>query len=178
MSSSDNTVLKAEHLEAISQRVGAQLGRSADGTGLRIGIILGDFNGGISTRLMHGALEALEAMGVANEDLTVAWVPGAFEVPLAAKAMAEAGQVDAVITLGAVIRGDTPHFDYVAGECARGITKAQLRTGVPIIFGVLTVDTEEQALVRSLPDQSNKGYEAAQTAVWMARLLTEPGFAR
>lgn len=178
MTSSEATELARAQLDAIAARSGRQLGFGAEGSGLRIGLVLGHFNGGITARLALGCLDALEAMGVAATDLTSAWVPGAFEVPIAAKAMAETGRIDAVVTLGAVIRGDTPHFDYVAGECARGVSDVQLRTGVPVVFGVLTVDSEEQAMVRSLPDRSNKGYEAGQTAVWMARLLADPHLAR
>ena len=101
----------------------------------------------------------------------MAWAPGAFELPLVARAFAHAGKVDAVLCLGAVIRGDTGHYDFVAGECASGIQQVQLATGVPVVFGVLTTDTLEQALVRSLPEESNKGREAALTGIEMVRLL-------
>ena len=107
---------------------------------------------------------------MAEDDVTVVWVPGAFEIPLAAKTLAETGRVDAVVTLGAVIRGDTAHFDFVAGECARGIQDAQLATGVPIVFGVLTTENLEQALERS-DDRDNKGEEAAKVALEMVAIL-------
>jgi 6,7-dimethyl-8-ribityllumazine synthase len=108
--------------------------------------------------------------GVREADVTVVWVPGAFEVPMAAKTMAATGNFDAVVTLGAVIRGDTPHFDYVAGECARGIQNAQLATGVPIVFGVLTTENLEQALERS-DEKDNKGEESVRTAIEMVDVL-------
>jgi 6,7-dimethyl-8-ribityllumazine synthase len=130
-----------------------------------------EFNGGITLRLLDGALGALDEAGTDRRDVTVAWAPGAFELPLVARAFAQAGKSDAVLCLGAVIRGDTSHYDFVAGECASGIQQVQLATGVPVVFGVLTTDTLEQALVRSLPEESNKGREAALTAVQMVRLL-------
>ena len=129
------------------------------------------FNGGITLRLLDGALDALAGAGTDRRDVTVAWAPGAFELPLVARAFAHAGKVEAVLCLGAVIRGDTGHYDFVAGECASGIQQVQLSTGVPVVFGVLTTDTLEQALVRSLPDETNKGREAALTAIEMVRLL-------
>ena len=138
---------------------------------MRLGIACAEFNGGITLRLLDGALRALDEAGTDRRDVTVAWAPGAFELPLVARAFAQAGKVDAVLCLGAVIRGDTGHYDFVAGECASGIQQVQLATGVPVVFGVLTTDTLEQALVRSLPEESNKGREAALTAVQMVRLL-------
>jgi 6,7-dimethyl-8-ribityllumazine synthase len=142
-----------------------------DGSGLRIAVIGARFNDHIVTKLRDGALRGLERLGVADSDVMEAWVPGAFELPLAAKALAETGKVDAVVCLGTVIRGDTPHFDYVCAEAARGLQDAQLSTGVPIMFGVLTVNTEQQALDRSGPGIDNKGDEAAVGAVEMALLL-------
>ena len=142
-----------------------------DGSGLRIAIIGARFNDHIVVPLRDGALRGLERLGVADNDIMEAWVPGAFELPLAAKALAETGKVDAIICLGTVIRGDTPHFDYVCGEAARGIQDAQLSTGVPVMFGVLTVNTEQQAIDRSGPGIDNKGDEAAVGAVEMALLL-------
>lgn len=142
-----------------------------DGSGMRIAIVCGRFNDLITTRLLDGALGALGVHGVAEADVSVAWVPGAFEIPLAAKAFAQRDDVDAVITLGAVIRGDTSHFEYVAGPCAEGIQSAALETGVPIVFGVLTTENLEQALVRSEPEGDNKGEEAAATAIEMVDLL-------
>lgn len=142
-----------------------------DGSGLRIAVIGARFNDHIVTKLRDGALRGLERLGVADNDITEAWVPGAFELPLAAKVLAATGKVDAVICLGTVIRGDTPHFDYVCNEAARGLQDAQLATGVPVMFGVLTVNTEQQALDRSGPGTDNKGDEAAVGAVEMALLL-------
>lgn len=142
-----------------------------DGSGLRIAVIGARFNDHIVTKLRDGALRGLERLGVADSDVMEAWVPGAFELPLAAKALAETGKVDAVVCLGTVIRGDTPHFDYVCAEAARGLQDAQMSTGVPVMFGVLTVNTEQQALDRSGPGIDNKGDEAAVGAVEMALLL-------
>jgi 6,7-dimethyl-8-ribityllumazine synthase len=142
-----------------------------DGSGLRIAIIGARFNDHIVTNLRDGALRGLERLNVADGDILESWVPGAFELPLAAKALAETGKVDAIICLGTVIRGDTPHFDYVCNEAARGIQEAQLATGIPVMFGVLTVNTEQQALDRSGPGIDNKGDEAAVGAVEMALLL-------
>jgi 6,7-dimethyl-8-ribityllumazine synthase len=142
-----------------------------DGTGLRIAIIGARFNDHIVTNLRDGALRGLERLGVADSDIMESWVPGAFELPLAAKVLAETGKVDAIICLGTVIKGDTPHFDYVCGEAARGIQDAQLATGVPVMFGVLTVNTEQQAIDRSGPGIDNKGDEAAVGAVEMALLV-------
>jgi 6,7-dimethyl-8-ribityllumazine synthase len=142
-----------------------------DGKGLRIAIIGARFNDHIVTNLRDGALRGLERLGVADSDIMESWVPGAFELPLAAKVLAETGKVDAIICLGTVIRGDTPHFDYVCGEAARGIQDAQLATGIPVMFGVLTVNTEQQAIDRSGPGIDNKGDEAAVGAVEMALLV-------
>ena len=142
-----------------------------NGAGLRIAIIGARFNDHIVVPLRDGALRGLDRLGVADNEITEAWVPGAFELPLAAQALAETGKVDAIICLGTVIRGDTPHFDYVCGEAARGIQDAQLNTGIPVMFGVLTVNTEQQAIDRSGPGIDNKGDEAAVGAVEMALLL-------
>lgn len=142
-----------------------------DGSGLRVAIIGARFNDHIVTNLRDGALRGLERLGVSDSDVTEAWVPGAFELPLAAKALAQTGKVDAIICLGTVIKGDTPHFDYVCNEAARGIQDAQMSTGIPVMFGVLTVNTEQQAIDRSGPGIDNKGDEAAVGAVEMALLL-------
>lgn len=142
-----------------------------DGSGLRVAIIGARFNDHIVTNLRDGALRGLERLGVADSDVTEAWVPGAFELPLAAKALAQTGKVDAIICLGTVIKGDTPHFDYVCNEAARGIQDAQMSTGIPVMFGVLTVNSEQQAIDRSGPGIDNKGDEAAVGAVEMALLL-------
>lgn len=139
------------------------------GTGRRIGIVCGRFNDLITNRLLDGATNALAVHGVAESDVTVVWVPGAFEIPFTAKVMAQSGHYDAIVTLGAVIRGDTAHFEFVAGECARGIQDAQLDTGVPIIFGVLTTENLDQALERS-SDDHNVGEESTRTALEMVDL--------
>jgi len=145
---------------------------SFDGSHLSIGIVCGRFNDHITTALLDGAKRGLDRCQVNPDNIDVVWVPGAFEVPLAAVTMARTGNYDAIVTLGAVIRGDTAHFDFVAGECARGIQNAQIETGVPIMFGVHTVDTNQQAIDRSGPGHDNKGDEAAIGAVEMA-LLTQ-----
>src|SRR5580698_1825700 len=158
-------------LTEVAKRVGANLVGEHNGTGLRIGIACAKFNGGITMRLLDGALGALVEAGTDRGDITVAWAPGAFELPLVARAFAQAGKVNAVLCFGAVIRGDTGHYDFVAGECASGIQRVQLDTGVPVVFGVLTTDTLKQALERSAPDETNKGREAALTGIEMVRLL-------
>jgi 6,7-dimethyl-8-ribityllumazine synthase len=142
-----------------------------DGAGVRVAVVCGRFNDLVTERLLDGTLGGLGLHGVRERDVTVAWVPGAFEIPLAAKRCAASGQFDAVICLGAVIRGDTAHFEYVAGPCAEGIQQAALETGVPIVFGVLTTENLEQALARSDLDGDNKGEEAARTALEMVDLL-------
>jgi 6,7-dimethyl-8-ribityllumazine synthase len=158
-------------IDDVASRVGKSLRGEHDGTGLRIGIASALFNGGISLRLVNGALDALAEAGTDRNDVTVAWAPGAFELPLVARAFAAAGKVDAVLCFGAVVRGETGHYDFVAGECASGIQQVQLSTGVPVVFGVLTTETLEQALARSGSDESNKGREAALTGIEMVRLL-------
>jgi len=142
------------------------------GAGVRVGIVCGRFNDHVTSRLLDGALNSLAVHGVAEDDVTLVWVPGAFEIPLAARTLAASGTVDAVVTLGAVIRGETAHFDYVAGECARGVQDAQLATGVPIVFGVLTTENLEQALARS-DESDNKGEESARAALEMVAVLRE-----
>ncbi|WP_243298493.1 6,7-dimethyl-8-ribityllumazine synthase [Bacillus litorisediminis] len=141
------------------------------GTGLKIGIVVGRFNDFITSKLLDGALDGLKRLGVEDDSVSVAWVPGAFEIPLAAKKMADSKKYDAVITLGTVIRGATPHFDYVSSEVSKGVAKVSLEIGVPVVFGVLTTDTIEQAVERAGTKAGNKGFEAAQTAIEMANLL-------
>lgn len=141
------------------------------GTGLKIGIVVGRFNDFISGKLLDGALDALRRHGVSQEDIEIAWVPGAFEIPLVAKKMAESSKYDAVITLGAVIRGATPHFDYVCGEVAKGVSAASLGSNIPVIFGVLTTETIEQAIERAGTKAGNKGWEVAVSAIEMANLM-------
>ncbi|MFS0722700.1 6,7-dimethyl-8-ribityllumazine synthase [Paenibacillus sp. 1P07SE] len=138
--------------------------------GLKYGIVVGRFNEFITSRLLSGALDALKRHGATEEEIEVAWVPGAFEIPLIAQKMAESGKYDAVITLGTVIRGSTPHFDYVCSETAKGVAAINLKTGVPTIFGVLTTDSIEQAVERAGTKAGNKGWEAAASAIEMANL--------
>lgn len=143
------------------------------GDGLRFGIVVGRFNEFITQKLLGGALDALTRHGVADENVTVVWVPGAFEIPLMAKRMASSKQYDAVICLGTVIRGATPHFEYVASEVAKGVARASMETGVPVIFGVVTADTLEQAIERAGSKAGNKGFNAAVSAIEMANLLKQ-----
>jgi len=140
---------------------------------LKVGIVVGRFNEFISSKLLSGAIDAFVRHGGNEADIEAAWVPGAFEIPLVAQKMAESKKYDAVICLGAVIRGATPHFDYVANEVSKGIAKVSLDTGVPVIFGVLTTDTIEQAIERAGTKAGNKGYDAAVTAIEMANLLKQ-----
>jgi 6,7-dimethyl-8-ribityllumazine synthase len=147
------------------------------GNGLKIGIVVARFNEAITNALLRGAQDALRRHGVAAEDVDIAWVPGAFEIPLAAKEMALSGQYQAIVCLGAVIRGATAHFDYVAGQVAGGLTTASLETRIPMAFGVLTTESIEQALERAGSKGSNKGFEAAVAAIEMANLMAELGAA-
>ncbi|MCM3764310.1 6,7-dimethyl-8-ribityllumazine synthase [Neobacillus niacini] len=140
------------------------------GTGLKIGIVVGRFNEFITGKLLSGAEDALRRHGVSEADVDVAWVPGAFEIPLIAQKMANSKKYDAVITLGAVIRGSTPHFDYVCNEAAKGVAAVGLNSGIPVTFGVLTTDSIEQAIERAGTKAGNKGWEAATTAIEMANL--------
>lgn len=142
-------------------------------TGLKYGIVVGRFNEFITSKLLGGALDALKRHGVNDDEVEIAWVPGAFEISLIAQKMAESGKYDAVITLGAVIRGSTPHFDYVCSEVAKGVAASNLKTGVPTIFGVLTTDSIEQAVERAGTKAGNKGWEAATTAIEMANLTKQ-----
>lgn len=142
-------------------------------SGLKFGIVIGRFNEFIGGKLLSGAIDALARHGADEADIEAAWVPGAFEIPLAAQKMAASKKYDAVICLGAVIRGSTPHFDYVAAEASKGIAKVSLDTGVPVIFGVLTTDTIEQAIERAGTKAGNKGYDAAVTAIETANLLRQ-----
>lgn len=143
------------------------------GQGLRFGIVVSRFNEFITSKLLEGAEDALYRHGASVDAVEIAWVPGAFEIPLAADRMAASGRYDAVIALGAVIRGATAHFDYVAGEVAKGVSSAALKNGVPVIFGVITVDTIEQAIERAGTKSGNKGWEAGVTAIEMANLMRE-----
>lgn len=136
-----------------------------------IAIVAAEFNHFVVQQLVDGALDALKRNGVAEDDITLAWVPGAFELPLAADVLASCGLHDAVIALGAVIRGGTPHFDYVAGECSRGIAQVGLKHTLPVIFGVLTTDDVDQALERAGSGSGNKGFDTAVAALQMIALL-------
>ena len=145
------------------------------GEGLNIALVVGRFNSFITERLLDGALDCLRRHGVADTGLTIVRVPGAWEIPLVAKKLAQAGTHDAVICLGAVIRGSTPHFDYVAAEVSKGIAQVSLESGVPILFGILTTDTLEQAVERAGSKAGNKGYAAAEAALEMVNLLKDLG---
>ena len=139
----------------------------------KYGIVVGRFNEFIGGKLLAGALDALKRHGVTEDEIEVSWVPGAFEIPLIAKKMAENGKYSAVICLGAVIKGSTPHFDYVSGEVTKGVAHVSLETGIPVIFGVLTTDTIEQAIERAGTKAGNKGFDAAVTAIEMVNLIGE-----
>ncbi|MDZ4065177.1 MAG: 6,7-dimethyl-8-ribityllumazine synthase [Coriobacteriia bacterium] len=145
------------------------------GTGSKVGIVISRFNELLSIRLLGGAQDGLQRHDVSAEDIDVAWVPGGFELPLVAKKMAASGRYDAVIALGVVIRGGTPHFEYVASEASKGIAKASLDTGVPVIFGVITADTIEQAVERAGTKAGNKGWDAALAAIEMVNLMKAIG---
>ncbi len=157
-------------VEPLSDDGRASRAGTGAGGGLRVAIACSRFNGGLTWGLLEGALDALDECGVDRNDVTVAWAPGAFELPLLAKALA-AGGADAVVCLGAVVRGETDHYQFVAGECARGVQLVACETGVPVAFGVLTTEDTAQAEVRAMPGEANKGREAAAAAVEMARLL-------
>lgn len=141
------------------------------GKGKKFGIVVSRFNEFINAKLLEGALDSLRRHGVDDNDVTIAWTPGAYELPMVAKKMAESGNYDAVIALGCVIRGATAHFDYVAGEAAKGIGQVALQTGLPIIFGVLTTDTIEQAIERAGTKAGNKGADCAMAAIEMVNLM-------
>jgi 6,7-dimethyl-8-ribityllumazine synthase len=174
LTSDETTRLEDTDLESIASRGVAVIGGDASRAASldpTVQVLCAKFNGGISARLCHGALDAFDDLGLTRACVSVAWVPGAFELPLAASRSISQAGVRAVVCLGAVIRGDTPHFDFVAGECASGLQRVNLDTGIPVVFGVLTTETIEQALERSVPGPANKGYEAAMTALEMLDLL-------
>jgi 6,7-dimethyl-8-ribityllumazine synthase len=141
--------------------------------GLKFGVVIGRFNEFISSKLYGGVIDGLVRHGVDETDIEAAWVPGAFEIPLIAQKLAASKKYDAIICIGAVIRGSTAHFDFVASEVSKGIAKVSLDTGVPVIFGVLTTDTIEQAIERAGTKAGNKGYDAAVTAIEMANLMKQ-----
>ena len=149
----------------------AAVAAAAEATGLRVAVVAARYNETLVEQLVAGALAAWQGAGGATDALRIERVPGAFELPLAAQALARSGSYDAVVALGCVIRGDTAHFDFVAGECARGLQQVMLATGVPVAFGVLTTENVAQARERAAPGAQNKGGEALQTALAMAQLL-------
>lgn len=144
---------------------------SLDARGLKVAIVVGRFNSFITEHLLAGAMDALTRSGADPEQVRIVRVPGSWELPLTVKALAETKQFDAIIALSAVIRGETPHFDYVAGQASTGLAKVSLETGVPVAFGVLTTNTVEQAVDRAGAKSGNKGFDAAMTAIEMADLL-------
>jgi 6,7-dimethyl-8-ribityllumazine synthase len=145
------------------------------GKGLKMGVVVARFNEFITGKLLSGAKDALSRHGVAEEDIDVAWVPGSFEIPLAAQKLAGSNRYDAVICLGTVIRGATPHFEYIAAEVSKGVAKVGLDAGIPVLFGVITADTLEQAIERAGTKSGNKGFDAAVGAIEMANLLKKIG---
>jgi len=145
------------------------------GKGLRFGLVVSRFNEFITKKLLEGAQDALLRHGVSQADIEIAWVPGSFEIPLIAKKLAKSKKYDAVICLGAVVRGGTPHFEYIATEVSKGIAKISLETGLPVIYGVIIADTLEQAIERAGTKMGNKGFEAAENAIEMANLLKSIG---
>ena len=159
--------------EPVGAAPGATYVGRLSGSGLRVALVCARFNDAITERLLFGARDALSRHGVDDASVAVAWVPGAFELPLVAHRLAASGDFDAVVCLGAVIRGATGHYDLVAGNCAAGVARASLDTGVPVIFGVLTTDTIEQAVERAGTKAGNKGADAAVAAIDMADLLRQ-----
>ena len=143
------------------------------GQGIKVGVVAARFNEFIVSKLVGGASDALVRHGVSEDDITLAWVPGAFEIPMVANRMASSGKYDAIICLGAVIKGSTSHYDYVCAEVSKGIAQVGMNTGVPTIFGILTTDNIEQAIERAGTKAGNKGYDAACTAIEMVNLLKE-----
>ena len=144
-----------------------------DSTACSVGVVVSKFNESVTSRLLAGATETLRQLGIDDEQMTLVYVPGAFELPLAAKVLAQSQQVDAVICLGAVIQGETAHFEYISQEMSRGIGSVALETGIPVIFGVLTTNNVDQAMERSSSSKRNKGADAARTAIEMISLLKE-----
>ncbi len=148
-----------------------EFGNSSGGNDLTVAIVASRFNHFIVEQLVKGAMDAVKRHGIDEDRQTLVWVPGAFELPLMADQLASSGRYDAVVALGAVIRGGTPHFDYVAGECAGGLGRVALDRGLPVSFGVLTTDTIEQALERAGTGEGNKGFDAAMTAIEMVETM-------
>ncbi len=150
-----------------------EIAGNLNGSGLKVGIVVGRFNNLLTSKLLEGALDCLKRHQVALSDISVAWVPGAFEIPYAASKMAEPKKYDMVLCLGAIIKGDTPHFDYIANEASKGIAKVALGSGMPVIYGMVTADTLEQAIERAGTKAGNKGWDAAQAGIEMANLYRE-----
>lgn len=142
-----------------------------DASGLKFGLVVSRFNNFITQRLLDGVLDGLNRHGAADDDITIAWVPGSFEIPLVCLKMAQSNKYDAVIAVGAVIRGGTPHFEFIAAECAKGVARAGMETGVPVIFGVITAETIEQAIERAGTKLPNRGFEAALSAIESINVL-------
>jgi 6,7-dimethyl-8-ribityllumazine synthase len=172
MTSSEHTGPSDRPLEDTATGRAAYVGRLR-GDGLRLAVACSRFNRLVTDRLLDGAYDGLVRHGVDPSSITVAWAPGAFELPLVARRLAASGEVDAVICLGAVIRGATDHYEHVAGQCAAGLQRAQLDTGVPVLFGVLTTETVEQAIERAGSKAGNKGFDVALAAIEMADLLRQ-----
>ena len=150
-----------------------EIAGNLNGSGLKVGIVVGRFNNLLTSKLLEGALDCLKRHQVAQSDISIAWVPGAFEIPYAAGKMTEAQKYDMVLCLGAIIKGDTPHFDYIANEASKGIAKVALGSGMPVIYGMVTADTLEQAIERAGTKAGNKGWDAAQAGIEMANLYRE-----
>ena len=148
---------------------------SITGKGRKFGLVVSRFNEFVSLRLLEGAMDCLRRHGTSDDDIEVAWVPGAFDIPAVAKRMGDSGRFDAVVCLGAVIRGATPHFDYVAAEVSKGVAHVSMTTGVPATFGVVTADSLEQAIERAGSKSGNRGWDAAQSAMELADLYTAIG---
>ena len=153
--------------------MGQRFEGSLDATGLKFGIVCSRYNDFVTQRLVEGAMDALTRSGAAEDDITIALVPGSFELPLLAKKMAESGDYDALICLSVIVRGATAHFNYVAAEAAKGIAQASLATGVPVIYGVVTAENLEQAIERAGTKMGNRGFDAARSAIEMANLIKQ-----
>lgn len=154
---------------------GRLIDEKREGKGIRVGIVAARFNEFIVSKLISGANDSLVRHNVSEDDITLAWVPGAFEIPIACKKMAESGEYDVVIALGAVIRGATSHYDYVCAEVSKGVASVSLDTGVPVMFGILTTDTIEQAVERAGTKAGNKGFECGEGAIEMVNLMRKIG---
>lgn len=150
-----------------------EIAGNLNGSGLKAGIIVGRFNSLLTTKLLEGALDCLKRHQVKESNIGVAWVPGSFEIPYAASKMAKSKKYDIILCLGAIIKGDTPHFDYIANEASKGIAKAALDSGLPVIYGLVTADTLEQAIERAGTKAGNKGWDSAQAGIEMANLYRE-----